>query len=97
MRLLRALVLSTVVAATATSGCAVGLTVPGPPPAPLVEVRGAIPGRAFVWVGGYWAWRSRWVWVPGSWMVPPRAHAVWVPGRWHHHRGGWAWAPGRWR
>ncbi|MEI9974771.1 MAG: hypothetical protein WDO73_23630 [Ignavibacteriota bacterium] len=30
---------------------------------------------------GFYDYRGgRYVWVPGRWMRPPRAHAVWVPG-----------------
>jgi hypothetical protein len=84
-------------AAAALSACAVRVLVPGPPPAPRIEVRGVAPGPAFLWVEGYWAWHSRWVWAPGRWVVPPRVGAVWVSGRWAHVRGGWRWVPGRWR
>ena len=97
MRRFAAVLLTMSVAAVAMGGCAVGLMVPGPPPAPMVEVRAVVPGPAFVWVGGYWSWRSRWIWVPGSWAVPPRAHAIWSPGRWYRHGGGWRWTPGYWR
>jgi hypothetical protein len=86
-----------VVLAAATSACAVRMVVPGPPPAARVEVRGVAPGPAFVWIGGYWAWRSGWVWTPGSWVRRPHPRAVWVPGHWDHIRGGWRWTPGRWR
>jgi len=51
-------------------GCALRLAVPGPPPGANVELRGVAPGPAFLWIDGSWAWRSRWVWMPGSWVVP---------------------------
>ena len=97
MRRLAVLLMTVVLVAAMLAGCAVRLVVPGPPPGPFVEVHGAAPGPAFVWIDGYWAWRSRWVWTAGSWVVPPRAHAVWVPARWYRHGGGWRWAPGYWR
>jgi hypothetical protein len=97
MRQIAAVLLAMAVGTVAAGGCAVGLMVPGPPPAPLVEVRGAAPGPAFVWLGGYWAWHSRWVWTRGSWAVPPHPRAVWVPGHWRHVFGGCRWSPGFWR
>ncbi|MGD1147856.1 MAG: hypothetical protein ABR961_07905 [Thermoanaerobaculaceae bacterium] len=97
MRRLAALVMATAVGVAVFGGCVVRLAVPGPPPGPIVELRGVAPGPAFVWIDGYWAWHSRWVWMAGSWVVPPRAHAVWVPGRWYRHTSGWRWAPGFWR
>ncbi len=97
MRRLAACLGAVAVSAAALAGCAVGLAVPGPPPGPLVEVRGVTPGASFVWVDGYWSWRSRWVWVPGSWAAPPHPRAVWVPGHWFRRGAGWRWAPGFWR
>lgn len=71
MRRLAAVLVAMSLGTLALGGCAVGLMVPGPPPAPMVEVRGVAPGPAFVWIGGCWTWRSRWVWTGGSWGVPP--------------------------
>lgn len=66
------------------------------PPLPQAEVITVAPGPDFVWIGGGWVWRSRWVWERGHWEHPPRIGAVWVP---HHYeyrggrhifiRGGW--------
>src|SRR5580704_13471762 len=49
------------------------------PPAPKsVVVVGRAPGPKYVWIGGYWTWRSgHYVWVAGRWIVPPRAGVVW--------------------
>jgi hypothetical protein len=69
----------------------------GPPP-PRVERRPPPPGRRYVWVGGYHRWdRGRYVWVPGSYVLPPRPGLRWVPGRWEHRRDSWYWRDGRWR
>ncbi|MBZ5588577.1 MAG: hypothetical protein LAO05_08440 [Acidobacteriia bacterium] len=97
MRRLAAVLVAMSLGTLALGGCAVGLMVPGPPPAPMVEVRGVAPGPAFVWIGGCWTWRSRWVWTGGSWGVPPHPRAVWIPGRWYRHGGRWRWNPGYWR
>ena len=69
---------------------------PVPPPAVTVETVTPSPGPEYVWVGGQYEWRKRWVWVPGKWVVPPRPHAIWVGGRWVKHRNGWTWMPSHW-
>jgi hypothetical protein len=67
-----------------------------PPPA-REEVITTAPDPNHVWVKGYWV-RShhQWVWVPGHYVVGPRAGAVWVSGHWDRTPGGWAWTPGHW-
>ena len=68
------------------------------PPAVRVERRGVRPGPNYVWVGGYNRWNGRsYIWEPGRWAVPPRAHAVWVAPRWTHRPNGWVFVGGRWR
>jgi hypothetical protein len=67
------------------------------PPEPVVEVVPVSPGVGFVWTPGHWWWNGRWVWAPGVWVRPPRAHAVWVRGHWAHEAHGWRWHEGRWR
>jgi hypothetical protein len=68
------------------------------PPAPVVQVRPVAPGPRYVWVDGYHRWDGRvYTWVPGRWVLPPRAHAVWVPGRWVHEKRGYYWVDGHWR
>ena len=61
-------------------------------------VREIGPAAKAVWTSGYWEWDAdgdRFVWVAGSWQVPP-AGTVWVAGRWMHDAGGWYWVPGAW-
>ena len=68
------------------------------PPAPIVERRIPPPGPGYVWVSGYHRWDGeRYVWAPGSWMMPPRPRAVWVPHHWVRRRGGWVLVEGHWR
>ena len=68
------------------------------PPAPIVEHYGPAPAPGYVWIAGYHRWDGgRYVWVPGRWDRPPRAHAVWVPHRWEHRHGGWVMVEGHWR
>jgi hypothetical protein len=87
----------TVGAASAEAGARVYVRIG--PPAPVAEVRAVSPGRGHVWIGGYHEWNGRaYVWVPGRWVVPPRAHAVWVAPRWvHDRRHGWYFVAGHWR
>jgi hypothetical protein len=68
------------------------------PPRAVAEVRVARPGPDYVWVSGYHRWDgAAYVWVPGAWQRPPRAHAAWVPGHWRHERRGWYFVEGHWR
>ena len=75
-----------------------GVVVGFAPPAPVVEVVPAPPPPGYVWQPGYWSWNGvQYVWVPGTFVVPPFARAVWVPGSWVRHGGGWVWVGGHWR
>ena len=76
-----------------------GVVIGVAPPAPFVEVVPAAPVTGYyVWNSGYWSWTGvRYVWVPGVYVRPPRAHAAWVPGHWVAGRRGWVWVGGRWR
>jgi hypothetical protein len=73
--------------------------VPVPPPAAIVEARVPPPGPGFVFVPGYYTWNgAAYLWVPGVWVRPVRAHARWVPGRWvHDPKLGWFFIKGHWR
>ncbi len=87
-------------ALTACSGRTVVVTrAPLPPPRPVAVVaRGVAPGPGYVWVDGYHDWRAnRYVWVPGTWMRPPRVRAVWVPGHFAPRGRGQVWVAGHWR
>jgi hypothetical protein len=67
------------------------------PPAVRVETQTVSPGPGYVWTGGYWRWSgNNYVWMPGSWLMPPRRAAVWVPGHWVNRGGGWVWIAGHW-
>ncbi len=69
-----------------------------PPPPVHVGVVGVTPGPGYVWIGGYQRWNGHaYVWVPGRWVRPPRAHVIWVGPRWVHTRGGWVFHAGYWR
>jgi hypothetical protein len=102
LKRLRARTAALAVVGSLLAGCATAsparLYVRVGPPRPVVETRVAAPGPGYVWVGGFHRWDgARYVWMPGRWTAPPRAHARWVPGQWAHDRRGWYWRDGRWR
>jgi len=69
-----------------------------PPPPANTMVLGAAPSPAYVWTPGYHRWNgSRYVWVGGRWVLPPRAGVVWVPPHWAARRGGYVFVPGHWK
>jgi hypothetical protein len=75
---------------------------PYPPPPPRGYrsgvVIGVAPGPGYVWLDGYQDWRgSRYAWVPGRWVRPPRPRAVWVAPHWDRHGRNQVWMRGRWR
>src|SRR5712671_1145247 len=67
------------------------------PPPPIVEETVVAPGPGFVWIGGSWVWRDRWVWERGRWGHPPRPGAVWVAPRYAYRGGRHVWIRGNWR
>jgi hypothetical protein len=68
------------------------------PPRVQFESRGRRPSRNHVWISGYQHYEGNgYVWTPGRWEQPPRAHARWVSHRWTHQRGGWVFVEGHWR
>jgi hypothetical protein len=82
----------------ATSAVAADVIVRIAPPRPLVESRGPMPGRGYVWIDGYHRWDGRaHIWVPGRWELAPRPRARWVPHHWVKRRGGWVFVEGHWR
>ncbi len=73
--------------------------VPQEPPPPVAERRSKPrPGSEAVWTPGFWEWDeadARFVWVAGSWQIPPSG-MTWQPGRWEHESRGWYFVPGQW-
>ena len=68
------------------------------PPPVRVEMQTVSPGPVYVWTSGYWRWSgSNYLWVPGSWVMPPRPGVVWVIGHWSRRSRGWVWIPGHWQ
>ena len=64
-----------------TTGTPAGTTtyVTEAPPALQTDVAVVQPGPGYVWIVGYWTWRSdQYQWVAGHWEMPPNPNAVWV-------------------
>jgi hypothetical protein len=80
-------------AAAANFSFSVGIA----PPAPIVETPPPPPVPTSVWMPGYWSWDgTRYVWVPGQYVVPPFPGAIWLGGRWVHSGPHWGWVDGHW-
>ena len=95
----RALLMVPALAMFLTAGCAVqgAYYVRTAPPPPRAEVYGYAPGPGYVWVGGSWDWRDRWVWRQGYWSRPPRPNARWTSGYWSSGPRGYHYVRGYWR
>src|ERR1051325_1444044 len=87
--------INTASGSAAPAGTAV--VVAEPPPPPPVETLVVAPGPGYVWIGGEWGWRGRWVWVGGHGGPPPYPGAVWVVGSWGRGPHGYVRAHGHWR
>jgi len=69
-----------------------------PPPPPMLGVEGYAPGRAYVWIDGFYDLRgSTWVWSRGKWDRPPHPRAVWVRAYWEPHGRSYRFHRGYWR
>jgi len=71
------------------------------PPAATVETIPPPPvgSQAAYWQPGHWNWNgANWVWIAGSYVMPPRSSAIWVPGQWVvQPTGGYSWIDGHWQ
>lgn len=68
------------------------------PPAAAAEAPSRRTHDQAVWVDGYWDYdtsSSRYVWVSGTWRVPPAGRA-WVNGSWTRDERGWYRVAGFW-
>lgn len=82
----------------AGSALAADVIVKEAPPRAVVEKRPVAPSHDHVWVAGYHKWDGHaYVWVPGTWELPPHPHAVWVAPRWEHRNGGYVFVAGYWK
>ena len=75
-----------------------GYYVSSPPPPLRYEAYGRPPGAGYVWINGYWGYRSNnYFWTAGRWERPPRGHRRWEDGRWEHRGDRYYWREGHWR
>ena len=71
---------------------------PPPPPPPGSEVVTVQPAPNAVWVPGYWAFNGvQYIWLAGSWQIPPPYHHHYVRARWLWRNGGYVYVRGYWR
>ncbi len=71
---------------------------PSGPPWPVTEYSTARPSDQAVWIEGYWDYdfgAKRYVWVPGTWRIPPPGR-TWITGYWAQGDDGWYRVPGFW-
>jgi hypothetical protein len=66
------------------------------PPAPRAEAPAVRPSMSDVWVPGHWTYRNEWVWISGSWQMPPPGRHAWVSGQWSREPNDWRYTPGYW-
>jgi hypothetical protein len=74
------------------------VSLPSPPPIPPShETRTSPPDNEHVWLDGQLWWSGRgYVWMNGSWAIPPSNDARWEPGRWVSIDDRWQIVPGHW-
>jgi hypothetical protein len=72
---------------------------PTPPPAARAEPPdGPAPATTAVWTPGQWQWDGRaYVWIAGSWRIPPSGDHTWKPAGWAIKAGGAVFVPGGWQ
>ncbi len=74
------------------------ITATPPPPPHIDPPRPPDPGGNALWRAGHYQFRNgRYLWIPGAWVVPPRAGLEWVPGFYKQTREGGLYINGHWR
>lgn len=65
---------------------------------PSNDVPGEQPSPEDVWVPGHWRWgQGSYVWVAGSWALPPVPNASWVAPQWVRQDSGYVLREGFWQ
>jgi hypothetical protein len=68
-----------------------------PPPYP-VEVIVAAPSPQYVWVPGYYSYSgSTYVFIQGSYQIPPRGRTTYITGQWKQTPKGYKRGRGHWK
>jgi hypothetical protein len=107
-----ALALACGVTAVTVASAQVVVVERGPMPALREEIIPVAPSPRHRWVRGHWAWRGRWEWIPGHYVVgfvtevpaevvevvpaSPGANYVWIKGHHVWERDRWVWHRGVW-
>jgi hypothetical protein len=80
---------------TACSQYGVATTPPPPPPEEVVAVA---PAQNYVWVPGYYEYRNgAYVWINGSYQIPPSGKTTYVPTQWQKTNRGYRLVKGYWQ
>jgi hypothetical protein len=69
------------------------------PPLPKAETKTPAPSGNHAWVDGHWDWSEadkNWVWVEGSWKIPPSNDWEWVPPKYEDREDIGVYTPGHW-
>lgn len=97
-RLLLLLAAASAVPAFASTHVGIGISFGAPapiivhhaPPARVYERVSISPGPGYVWIPGHYTWAGdRWIWMTGTWVVPPQPAAHWVDGAWNPQTRQW--------
>ena len=68
------------------------------PPMPPDEVIVVAPSPRYVWVPGYYEYRGgTYIWIQGSYKIPPRGKTRYVQGDWHKTPKGYKRGKGHWK
>ena len=68
------------------------------PPVPPDEVIVVAPSPRYVWVPGYYAYNSgAYVWIQGSYQLPPRGRSGYTQGEWMKTPKGYKRGKGHWK
>lgn len=90
-------VLAMIIGAQLLTACA-GYIIATGPPAPPNEVILVAPSPQYVWVPGYYAYSGgAYVWIQGSYRIPPRGRTAYVHGEWMNTPKGYKRGRGRWK
>lgn len=75
-----------------------GYIVATAPPAPPDEVIIVAPSPSYVWVPGYYSYSGgAYIWVQGSYRIPPRGKTTYVQSQWHKTPKGYKRSKGYWK
>jgi hypothetical protein len=68
------------------------------PPDPPDEVIIVAPSPHYVWVPGYYEYRGgSYIWIKGSYRLPPRGRTTYVQGNWNKTPKGYKRGRGHWK